>query len=83
MVALKAGICGTPIMGKRRCFFSKIRKVDGSLEVLATLARIAMGLVGLFAEPGFFDRVGSDFETFVLRQSSWESLLCTTLSVII
>jgi glycosyltransferase involved in cell wall biosynthesis len=75
IVALEAGICGTPAMVTDQCGFGEIREVDARLEVPATSSAIARGLVRLFTEPGLLDRKGLDFKAFVSRQYEWDSIV--------
>ena len=75
IVALEAGICGTPAMVTDQCGFGEIGEVDARLEVPATSSGIARGLVRLFTEPGLLDRKGLDFKAFVSRQYEWDSIV--------
>jgi glycosyltransferase involved in cell wall biosynthesis len=75
IVALEAGICGTPAMVTDQCGFGEIGEVDARLEVPATSAGIARGLVQLLTKPDLLDRVRHDFEAFVSRQYAWDSIV--------
>ena len=75
IVALEAGICGTPVMVTDQCGFGEIGEVDARLEVPATSGGIARGLIRLLTEPGLLDRMGLDFKAFVSRQYEWDSIV--------
>lgn len=75
IVALEAGICGTPVMVTDQCGFGEIGEVDARLEVPATSAGIARGLVQLLTNPDLLDKARHDFEAFVSRQYAWDSIV--------
>ena len=71
IVALEAGICGTPVMLTDQCGFSEIRTIDLGLEVPATPAGISDGLIRVLTYPGLLDRVAAAFWDFVRRRYTW------------
>jgi len=75
IVALEAGICGTPVLLTDQCGFGEIKSVHPALETSADVAGIANGLVRLMAEPGLLDRVGPDLQDFVLQRYTWSSIV--------
>jgi len=75
IVAIEAGICGTPAMVTDQCGFSEIGQVDVGLEVPATSSGIAKGIVRLLTEPDLLDKVGLDFEAFVSSHYAWDSIV--------
>ena len=75
IVALEAGICGTPVLLTDQCGFGEIKSVHPALETSADVAGIANGLVRLMAEPGLLDRVGPDLQDFVLQGYTWGSMV--------
>ena len=81
IVALEAGICGTPVMLTDQCGFSEIRTVDESLEVPATSEAIANGLIRLLTEPGLLKRVAPAFQNFVSRKFTWDSIVVQYIKI--
>jgi glycosyltransferase involved in cell wall biosynthesis len=81
IVALEAAVCGTPVMMTDQCGFGEIKMVDPRLEVPATAAGIADGLVQLIMEPGLLERVGPAFEDFVSRRYTWNVIVSEYLDL--
>lgn len=81
IVALEAAICGTAVMVTDQCGFGEIRTIDPRLEVPATAAGIADGLVQLIAEPGLLDGVGPAFQEFVACRYTWRVIVSEYLEL--
>lgn len=81
IVALEAGICGTPALLTDQCGFSEIRTVDPGLEVPATPAGISEGLIRVLTHPGFLERVAPVFRALVLRRYTWSFMGSEYLSL--
>jgi glycosyltransferase involved in cell wall biosynthesis len=75
IVALEAGICGTPVLLTDQCGFSDVRTVDPRLEVPATVAGIASGLIDLLAEPLELERLAPVWRHFVEQRYTWSSIV--------
>lgn len=75
IVALEAGICGTPALLTDQCGFGEIRGVDAALEAPANSSGIADGLLRLVTEPGLLNRVGPVFRDLVLRRYTWNFIV--------
>jgi len=75
IVALEAGICGTPVLLTDQCGFSEIRSVDPRLEVSATAVGIAKGLVRLLAEQDVLKGIVPVWRDFVVRRYAWGSIV--------
>ncbi len=81
IVALEAGICGTPVLLTDQCGFSEIKTINPDLEVPADPAGIADGLVRLLSKPDALDEVSLAFEKFVVEQYSWNFLVKNYLNL--
>ncbi|MGZ3253097.1 MAG: glycosyltransferase, partial [Burkholderiaceae bacterium] len=81
IVALEAGICGTPSMLTDQCGFSEIRAIHAGLEVPATSAGIAGGLTALLSQPGLLGQIGPAFQDFVLSRYTWGSVVSAYLDL--
>jgi glycosyltransferase involved in cell wall biosynthesis len=75
IVALEAGICGTPVLLTDQCGFSDIRLVDSRLEVPATVNGIAEGLSGLLVDAAVLARVAPAWKDFVRRRYAWSAIV--------
>lgn len=81
IVALEAGISGIPVMLTDQCGFAEITAIDSGLEVPASVAGIADGLVRLLLEPGLLDRVAGGLYNFVAQKYTWHSIVNLYLSL--
>ncbi|HQU79460.1 MAG TPA: glycosyltransferase [Azonexus sp.] len=75
IVALEAGICGTPVMVSDQCGFGEVCEIDPNLETPATISGLAEGLLYLTADLDRLDRLASEFKDFVARRYAWSSLV--------
>lgn len=75
IVALEAGICGTPVLLTDQCGFSDISIVDPRLEVPATVSGIALGLTNLLVDKSVLPRVAPLWQDFVRRNYAWDAIV--------
>jgi glycosyltransferase involved in cell wall biosynthesis len=75
IVALEAGICGTPVLLTDQCGFGEIKDIDSRLEVPANSKDIASGLVQLLSNSEELKKVSFAFEKFVLERYSWDFIV--------
>lgn len=75
IVALEAGICGTPVIVTDQCGFGEIKSIDPALEVPASAEGIANSLAGLLTEPGKREKVASSFRDFVSQRYTWDRIV--------
>jgi glycosyltransferase involved in cell wall biosynthesis len=75
IVALEAGICGTPALVTDQCGFREVRGVDERLEAPASVAGIAHALESLLAQPAELERLSPLWRAFVEREYSWSALV--------
>lgn len=75
IVALEAGICGTPVLLTDQCGFSEIREVDMRLEVPATADALADGLMQLLSDPLLLSGIASPWQHWVEGRYAWEALI--------
>lgn len=75
IVALEAGICGTPVLLTDQCGFSDIRLVDSRLEVPATVNGIAEGLTKLLVDATVLTHVAPAWRDFVARRYAWSAII--------
>lgn len=75
IVALEAGICGTPTLLTDQCGFSEIKSIYPGLETSVSVSGIAEGMAQLMAEPELLDQLGISFREFVLQRYTWNSIV--------
>lgn len=81
IVALEAGVCGTPVMLTDQCGFGEIRTLDPGLEVPATADGISEGLANLLNRPELLDRMAVEFREFVLKRYTWTGMVSEYLNL--
>lgn len=81
IVALEAGVCGTPVMLTDQCGFGEIRSLDPGLEVPATAVGISEGLINLLNRPDLMDRMAIEFREFVLKRYTWTGMVSEYLDL--
>jgi glycosyltransferase involved in cell wall biosynthesis len=74
IVALEAGVCGTPVLMTDQCGFSDIRTVDGRLEVPADVNSIAQGMIALLCDPDSLTQIAVAWQEFVCRRYAWSAI---------
>ena len=74
IVAIEAGICGTPVMLTDQCGFSSIRKIDKRLETPATVDGLASSLMQLLDKPEFLNPIASQWAKFVKEEFTWDAM---------
>jgi glycosyltransferase involved in cell wall biosynthesis len=74
IVALEAGICGTPALMTDQCGFAEIRTVDPRLEVPASVEGLAGGLLALLDGTDACETIASDWRDFVVQKYAWTSI---------
>ena len=74
IVAVEAGICGTPVLLTDQCGFGKIKEVDPRLEVPATVDGIGLGLMQLLGNGDVLPQIAPQWLAFVKRQFTWDAI---------
>ena len=74
IVAIEAGICGTPVLLTDQCGFSDIRDVDTRLEVPATADGIAQGLTQLLSNTGILTTIAPMWNNYVVQRFTWDAI---------
>jgi glycosyltransferase involved in cell wall biosynthesis len=72
IVALEAGVCGTPVLLTDQCGFSEIRSIDPSLEVEANAGALATAMLSLLADTSVLVRLAPAWKCFVMKNYAWE-----------
>lgn len=72
IVALEAGICGTPVLLTDQCGFDEVSAIGGGLVVPATVEGLQQGITAFFASPVMKQNAGINIKNYVSRHFSWD-----------
>lgn len=75
IVALEAGVCGTPVLLTENCGFDAVKEVDVRMQVTATVDGIASGLLSLLKDESTLKEISPVWNSFVLTRYSWRSVV--------
>ena len=75
IVALEAGICGTPVLLTDRCGFDEVESVGGGRVVEASAGDLEAGLVELLAGPARITQMGKNLRRLVEERYTWRSVI--------
>ena len=75
IVALEAGICGTPVLLTDRCGFDEVESVGGGRVVAASAGDLEAGLVETLAGPGEIKHMGENLRRLVEERYTWRSVI--------
>lgn len=81
IVALEAGICGTPVMLTDQCGFEEINLIDPCLEVSADIQGIANGLSDILNKPDLLEASAKSFKKLVIEKYTWDSIVHNYLNL--
>ena len=81
IVAVEAGICGTPVLLTDKCGFEDIKKISTLMEVEATVDGIASGLIDLCKNDSLMHDISCSWKNFVEDNFSWNKLITKYLSL--
>jgi glycosyltransferase involved in cell wall biosynthesis len=71
IVALEAGICGTPVLLTDQCGFDEVAAVDPRLIVTATRDGLVAGLLALLEDADALQETGYRIQAFVRARYAW------------
>lgn len=74
IVAIEAGICGTPVLLTDQCGFSKVKEVDSRLVVPATVQELAVGLMRLLGNTNALTEIAPAWKNFVKQHFTWKAI---------
>jgi glycosyltransferase involved in cell wall biosynthesis len=75
IVALEAGICGTPVLLTDRCGFDEIGSAGGGRVVSASVEGLRAGLVELLEDPAGLTRMGENLRRLAQDRYTWNSAI--------
>ena len=77
IVALEAGICGTPVLLTDQCGFDQLAEVGGGWVVPATVAGLEKGMIDVLLHPELMLRAASNIKQYVAGCFSWNIIIQT------
>lgn len=75
LVALEAGVAGTPVLLTDQCGFDDVERIGGGLVVPATVEGLRSGLRTLLAERQSLAAKGKALQTYVRGKFTWPSIV--------
>jgi glycosyltransferase involved in cell wall biosynthesis len=81
IVALEAGICGTPVLLTNQCGFDEIAGIDPRLVVPATIDGLSAGLLSLLESPEGLPAIGAELKNLVRSTYAWTVVVNQYLSL--
>ncbi len=75
IVAVEAGICGTPVLLTDQCGLQEIREISEVLEIPATSNAIAESLKVLLADEVSLRSIGLSWKDFVQKKYRWGKII--------
>lgn len=73
IVALEAGICGTPVLLTDQCGFDEVGEIGGGLVVSASREALCDGLIEMCRSPEVLAAMGERLKTCVLADYTWDA----------
>lgn len=74
LVALEAGLCGTPVLLTDQCGFDEVQEIGGGRVVSVDIDAIANGLVVMLHDPMHLAEQGQHLRALVLSSYTWDGL---------
>jgi glycosyltransferase involved in cell wall biosynthesis len=81
IVALEAGICGTPVLMTDQCGFDEIAGLDARLVVPASSEGLREGLEALLKDDAGLREIGARTKGFVLASYAWPTIITRYLDL--
>ncbi len=75
IVALEAGICGTPVVLTDQCGFGQLSEVGGGWVVSATARGLAEGIANVFNNPGSRQLAAIAIKRYVAENYTWDAVI--------
>ncbi|OHV63558.1 hypothetical protein LCM4577_32135 [Mesorhizobium sp. LCM 4577] len=75
LVALEAGVAGTPVLLTNQCGFDEVERVGGGLVVPATVVGLRDGLRTMLSELGALRPKGRILQSYVREKFTWPSIV--------
>jgi glycosyltransferase involved in cell wall biosynthesis len=74
LVALEAGLCGTPVLLTDQCGFDEVQELDGGRVVAVDVDALAEGLQFMLQDPERLNAQGQRLRAAILSHYTWDGL---------
>jgi glycosyltransferase involved in cell wall biosynthesis len=81
IVALEAGICGTPVLLTDQCGFDQLQETGGGWVVPASVEGLEKGLVEILLRPELIKPAGVNIKNYVVEHFSWNIIVKAYMSL--
>jgi glycosyltransferase involved in cell wall biosynthesis len=81
LVALEAGLCGTPVLLTNECGFDAVQTVDGGRVVPVDIESLAQAMILLLQDPAELRHKGQRLQNLIQTHYTWDSLTLRTLAL--
>ncbi|MEN6464135.1 MAG: glycosyltransferase, partial [Syntrophaceae bacterium] len=81
IVALEAGINGTPVLLTDQCGFDEVARIGGGMVVPATVRGIQEGLGTLLRDLSKLNNMGEKLKAYVFENYLWENIVYKYISL--
>jgi len=81
IVALEAGITGTPVLLTDQCGFAEVAQCHGGEVVEASVAELEKGLLRMLGDPAALKQMGTALKSLVEGKYLWDALLRAYLAL--
>jgi glycosyltransferase involved in cell wall biosynthesis len=81
IVAIEAGMCGTPVLLTDQCGFEQMQEVGGGWIVPATVAGLEQGLLKVFLKPEIIRPAGLKIKRFVSQYFTWNVVVLSYIEL--
>lgn len=75
IVALEAGITGTPVLLTNQCGFDELADIDGGMVVPATVEGLSQGLKQILSNSSRLREMGANLRRHVVANYTWDSVV--------
>lgn len=75
IVALEAGICGTPVLLTDQCGFDQLAKIGGGWVVPASVAGLEKGLIEVLSHPDLLGPAALSIKQYVAEYFAWDIIV--------
>jgi glycosyltransferase involved in cell wall biosynthesis len=75
IVALEAGICGTPVLLTDQCGFDQLQETGGGWVIPASVEGLEKGLVEILLRPELIKLAGVNIKSYVAENFSWNTIV--------
>ena len=75
IVAIEAGICGTPVLITDQCGFDEVLEIDRRWVVPATVQGLAKGLCAMLQDTDGLILTSKPWKRLVMRRYTWENII--------